>query len=406
MPINALQLVKIAVAILLALAAGRFTFASVLGRAAPDTVIALDGDNPVALMQRIDTRLSVEGMEMRPLKTWRSDSLRAVQSRPLNVSALRTMALVHVAEKNVPSARTLMLLSDRLTRRDVVSQMWLMRDKAEQNDVRQTLRHMDNVLSSNNNVEPILFPILAKAMTDPSVPQDLAILVKQDRPWLKAFLSFSVTETAYAKGLADTVRLAGGLPPGTDYRGYESDILWLLAKADDLPTAAQLVVAIRRATPALLADGRMTKGTTNVDMGPFAWAISDNTDISTTYDGEGRVRASVLPGKNGTFLQRTMALPPGAYQIQSQTQLDSENAAPVTGLQINCVNAEKSVILTAENNVSAQKRALGGMFSVPNDCPLQRILFIAVGADSQFQSEFILSDITVRSVGRAASPVR
>jgi hypothetical protein len=93
---------------------------------------------------------------------------RALAHSPINVEAVRTLALVQAASGRADSAHRLIKYAETLSRRDVPTQMWLIEDRVAANDIPAVLLHYHRAMQTSREARSLLSPILAQAANNPA----------------------------------------------------------------------------------------------------------------------------------------------------------------------------------------------------------------------------------------------
>lgn len=384
------------IAVAIAFAAARSATLGIVADQLPAETLVLDAKNPIALMKRVDSEIGVGGINLAPKDYWRPDALAALRERPLNPSALRVLGFVAASEGRQEQAQRLVAISERISRRDGLTQLWLVQDSARRDDARAVLAHVDIALSVHDSLLPIISPILLQVIEDPPYAQEFSKFVVRDRPWLRGFLTFATTNNPNPEPLADVLSLAGGLPPGADYRVHERDILWSLANARKLDRAAKLLIQLRQATPETLANGRVIGATIDPKLGPFAWSPSMDANVSSAFEAGGILRATTTPGKTGLILQRYFTLSQGGYVLTTKARSDTEGVGVNVGITVECTAKSDVLVYEAAATVSSKSTGIGSTFVIPSNCPLQLLRFTARGAESQMEGALTLSEIDIK----------
>ena len=98
----------------------------------------------------------------------------SLKQRPLNALAIAMLGLVPVGQKDVDkTAAPFMTLANRLTRREPLSQMWMIEAASAADDVPGAVRHYHTVLAANPHLYQGLFPVLVSALDFPEIQQAL-----------------------------------------------------------------------------------------------------------------------------------------------------------------------------------------------------------------------------------------
>jgi hypothetical protein len=382
------------------LALAGFTMLSAVANAyasdGPSLVLRLQPDNADALMRMVDLQIGAQGLAQKPKANWRRDAIVALKREPLNPAALRTVALVADARGDRKRAENLMHLSERLSRRDIPTELWLAVDSARQHELKDMLTHIDLLLSSESAAGPLIYPTLTRALADKRLRDELVPLVRNDRPWLRSFLSFSLENNVDPQLVSALVIEAGGLPPGPDYHQYETDLIWALAAKQEYAMASSLVRRLGRTSQALLADGRLNDETLSTDLGPFGWTASLDPDATSAFSGDGQVDARIAPSRSGTILQRLFMLPQGTYRVAATARSLNDDSRPTVEIDAYCVGDGASTRLADKRApVGSGNSRMTVEFAVPAGCGIQRLTFSAGADDRQVASELSLFDISL-----------
>src|SRR6218665_4028830 len=123
----------------------------------------------------------------------RALAVTALERSPSEVSASRTLGILEALENRDSAAQRLFDYSEKLTRRDVTTQLWMIEERARQNDVPGALRHYDRALRTSPDRWQTLIPVLVKAASDPAIEGELAPLLQKRPPWRDQFLAEFVT---------------------------------------------------------------------------------------------------------------------------------------------------------------------------------------------------------------------
>ncbi|RYD48773.1 MAG: hypothetical protein EOP60_15065, partial [Sphingomonadales bacterium] len=117
-------------------------------------------------------------------------SIEALRRDPLNVTAVRTLALVNDAKGDRAGAWRLLNRAEALSRRDLLTQLSIIEYLSAAGDVDGTLRHYDVAMRASRASREILIPILIDAANDPALVDPIAKLVAQRPPqwWMDYML--------------------------------------------------------------------------------------------------------------------------------------------------------------------------------------------------------------------------
>ncbi|MFV3464693.1 hypothetical protein ACNJFH_21305, partial [Mycobacterium tuberculosis] len=91
-------------------------------------------------------------------RAWRL-AQAALQRDPMSVRAVSTLAFLAAEKGNAVQAARLLAYSERLSRRDLPTQLALIETKVQANDVVGALVHYDRALRTSKTSEAILVPV-------------------------------------------------------------------------------------------------------------------------------------------------------------------------------------------------------------------------------------------------------
>lgn len=387
-----------AFAVFIAITAAVNATVNVFSERSPSRALSIQSSAPIALMAIVGKEISDGGLNAKPKPKWEADAKMSLRLQPINAPALRTLALTRQAQGNSKNAMRLMQLSQRVSRRDILTQLWLMQDAVKRDDIHSAMGHIDTALTTHVEIGETVFPVLQDALADQRIVGELATFIRQDRQWLRAFLSFANESNKNPEQLAKAVRLAGGLPAAGDYRDFETDLIWSLSKAGKAGSIPSLLASLKRATPTDLSDGRMSSKTLDPRWGPFSWTASSDPDVSSAINEDNQVAVRAAPMRTGMVLQRLLALREGQYRLDARARIESPEALPVIEIEVGCATGGQAPLLVSRFQAKAQGGALGGIFQVRSGCPIQIVRFVVTGADTGIETEMSLGSISVKNI--------
>ncbi len=250
----------------------------------------------------------------RPLELARA----ALLNDPTNVSALRILGFSAPKQDQ----RAIFDLSNRLSRRDLATQLWLIDYHVGREDAPSALAHYDAALRTSTVAPQLLFPVLAKASGDVTLAPQIGDVLAKRPPWANAFL----TDLLFSSPSADTlltifqhvVRDGGKVQPSqTDglmarmVRDYRFDLLrdaYFVAGGSDRSIGMHIRNGDFSGEPLLL---------------PFDWLFaSDGTIYAGRFKSDSdasdfRLGVQASEGNGGEAARQLFMLPAGRYWLES-----------------------------------------------------------------------------------------
>ena len=118
------------------------------------------------------------------------------------VDAMAIYGLAADARGDHALAKNIMLASASLSKRDVLTRLWLIENSAKRNQLSEMLGHIDIALRTSAAAQDLMFPLLARALSDPSVVPDFIPILQRDPPWADTFLYTAINTGLASKELA------------------------------------------------------------------------------------------------------------------------------------------------------------------------------------------------------------
>ncbi len=324
------------------------------------------------------------------------DARDHLMSEPLSARALRQLGTARALDGDDVASERLHMLAERVSRRDLGTQLWLIERAAAAGDVAETLRHYDLALTSEPASGELLYPVLASAIEDEAVRSALAPYVRADRPWVRSFLAAGLEE-AMPSALSALVAVAR---PDT-VKGIMGTLLTRMARDQDFVSARKLLMA----TPVgRAASGDMTVSdrTTAPQLGPFGWQLGRSDGVDAVRDGGG-LTVRISSGASGLAARRVLILRPGRYRLGYAVQSQGVTGTASLSADAQCLGGPGNTRLLSAGATEARDVAtlLSHQLTVPAGCGALAIAFRVIGGDGQQEEMLRIDRITFTSVAGA-----
>ncbi|OWK27843.1 tetratricopeptide repeat protein [Sphingomonas dokdonensis] len=326
----------------------------------------------------------------------------ALRQDPTSVAAAATLGLVAQVNGDSAAARTIFAYAERLSRRDIQTQLWAIEDAVSRDDVAGALRHYDIALRTTRRATDLLYPVLGTAISDPVVRTALVRTLARKPAWQDSFISY--------------VSVNGPIPRATallfqmlHQRGHQlSDeataaVTTKLIRDGAFEDAWRYYASVRQG-----ADRRSSRDPAFramfAEATPFDWMpINDNGVSASMQRGErGGVFEFAAPSSvGGTVLRQQQLLPSGSYSLAGHSSdIDQpENSRPYWALS--CSDGRELGRVTLPP--SSQKRgAFSGILAVPRDCPVQMLELIVRPSDAVSGVSGRIERVELRPVARSS----
>jgi hypothetical protein len=366
----------------------------------PDTALYYVPDHPLALSRKAD-ELFAQRQDPATLAKVEAMAKQSLRGGALNPVAIRLLGYVADARGDTKKARDLMLLSQKVSRRDLGTQLWLIEDAVARNDKRAALNHYDIAMRATPSSYPILFPTLTGALGDPDVRIALAPIVRQAPVWLPAYLGDAINGIENPANLADVLVKAGRLPDEENYRNISNALLGQLAAKNKFPAFRQYYLSLKGGNKAAFQSASLTEATVNLAHPAAGWQAVENVGVGGVFsqpDAGGRFSLAAFAGsgERGEVMRKLLFLEPGSYRFQAQyAALDALSDAEIRW-DMQCITPAGNVgKWFAATSVRAGDFAHTQDFTIDNDCRTQLLILQAAGGSSQLGAKFTLRSVDV-----------
>lgn len=403
LPFDRIVRIGLKAAVVLALAALAFhvvlavSVAGVYRTSRPGTAL-----NWVAIDSPAAANLSARILENDPSPEIR-DQLRvvavdALRRDPTNVVALRVLGRL-AEDRDEAQAARMFGLAERLSRRDQLTQAWLIAHHLNRDDPVRAIRGFDIALRTSNNRWDVLMPLLAAVTADPRALPPLAELLSQTPPWEPAFLR----QLAISGPRLDHVRqlLHGRLDPAhPDGRAVIQILLNRLVADEQFAGAWDTYrVVLPGDATAIVRDGAFDGAG---GLPPFDWNFVQDAELGAIGEarpdaGDGKVLSVyAYGGRSGEVARQLVRLSPGAHRLQADAGQMPADPLDRPLLRLVCAQDGGATLVNYRPpTAGAPGRRLATSFTVPAGCGWGWLTINMSGAGSATQASPWIDNIAI-----------
>lgn len=295
------------------------------------------------------------------------------------VAAVATLGVNADVRGEEGAARRYFAYAQKLSRRDLRTQLWLIEDAVARGNVSAALREYDITLRVFPTMGEVLFPILASAISNPAIRVALTKKIQSRPPWKDDFLNFAAEKgtdpQAVSAFFVDLQRLQVDVPGIAQARVVDA-----LIAADKIDLAWYYYAHIR--SGASRSQSRDPNFSMNIEYpSQFDWKpATDATGVAASIEN-GIFDFSVSASVGGRLLTQLQSLQPGAYKISGHSIGINQpaNSRPYWSMQ--CGNGREIGRIELPNS-DVGKGNFNGTFNVPEGCVVQTLTLIAQPSDA------------------------
>lgn len=300
---------------------------------------------------------------------------------PLDAGSYRRLALLAEADGRLEEARALMRAADRWSRRDELTQTWLMLDNLKQANFDGALERADLILRQWWQLESVVFPVLRQQLGDTRMRGATIRALARSPGWRAGFLRTLARDdatTAAAREIHDGLRKTKA-PPTAD------ETALLITSLVDQGRLAEARDEWARAVGVKPGLGVYNGDFVGRPGGPpFNWRFGPTTAPMTLDDGSTALAARPSDQEGGLLAEQVLDLPPGAYRFKLDGRApatDDTGGSSALEWRLNCLKHEPSGIAKLEvATLPSTWSAMSVPFVVEPGCVGQRLQLHSVGA--------------------------
>jgi hypothetical protein len=329
---------------------------------------------------------------------------RALRAQSLNAPALRLLAVHFQMKGDTKKADELIGLATKVTRRDTLSQLWLVQQALERGDPKAVMYHYNIVLRTNAKARSFLFPQVAKLLEDKSYHPAFAPYLSQDKVWLPEFLNFVILTSDHYPALANAILASRGMPTNDiQFRSYEKLIISQLISSQHYPLAQRFYLKLKGASPTTFTTIALNADTTDPKFAPINWRFDTGSGASAIVaerGGQFEITASASAANSGVVAQKMLFLEAGAYALSHKVDVRSLGKGGSANWIIRCLyEGDSSVILQNEITKNMDAKNIATTFQIPAGCNNQSIELVLIGGDGSEGVDLSLSRLSLTPSG-------
>jgi len=305
----------------------------------------------------------------------------ALQHDPTAVEAVATLGIEAMLKGDEARAERLLAYSQRISRRDLRTQLTAIELAVARDDVAGALHHYDVALRTKKDAPGLLFPVLTSALGDDAIRTSLVRTLRDQPIWGVDFVRYVARSDADPTAAAALFRA-------------------LAAERFPVPGSASTALVNRLLTAGLFedawsyyaisrqgADRRRSRDPNFKSLleapSVFDWVAMDGTGLSTALvpdPANGLFDFTVSMGNGGVLLQQLQMLPQGDYVLEGRSSGIEQPAGSRPYWAVRCRSGQEIARIEMPNSSQDQGR-FDGQVRIPANCPVQGLALVARSSD-------------------------
>jgi hypothetical protein len=365
----------------------------------PATALTIDANDAGALVKDADTEWAIAAATGKPVDVSRA-ALRSLRGEAINPRAVRLLAFAADARGNKSRAEQFNLIAARFTRRESGAQLWLMENSVARNDVAAVLARYDVLLRTNTEMQPLLYPKLSSALSDPEIRNAFVPYIRKAPPWLIGFMAHALG-MENPDTLSFAIRQAGGLPKTEAYQPYVTGLLARLFAQQKYAEGHAFYHSLPGSDAKLITSSAFTDTAFNPKFVPMSWLLESNSNVESALEKNGEtraIRALAFSGTGGVAASKHLFVPPGVYRFGSEQTILNSSANSRAAWILRCMSTPEKAVIYQYDIIRTDTSATQSMeVTIPTNCSAQRLELVLAGGDASDGQELRVAWVEIGS---------
>ena len=323
-----------------------------------------------------------------------STVLSLASEYPARPSAFAMLAAAAFAAGRWPEGDRLLTHAQKLSLRDDVVNLMVLRRAAARADFAAMARSADVVMRANRDLGALIAPALFEECAEPRFADALAERLARRPLWRLRFLEALGGSAAHAAGaghLFEALKVRGAAASAEEVAPYFRTHAAIGDPAGLRRQWLRLDPSVARNETKLVYDGRFA------GLGgspPFNWVLASGTGIAVAPAFNGRARGLAVEVDAPTVVARQLIVAaPGRFQLSFHSRRAEEPAQSRFVVAVDCLGGQRIV---ARDIVPGNRDTATLIdFEVARGCRGQWLSFEVVGGLDGGQHAFTLSDVSI-----------
>ena len=322
----------------------------------------------------------------------------SIQQTPINVRALRMLALDDDLAGHKQAAAAKMAMVDRLSRREGVAQLWLADFRGREGNVEAALHHMDIMLRTMPRATDPLLERIALAIQLPEARKAIRPFMRSSTPWIERFFYIALQRASNAKPVGELVASLDRAPDVDGLANSYATLVYHLASQDHYDILLDAYPKLPKVKKADLYDVSLASAGSIDGYKPVIWDFGTRSDRGGALLKPNEAEFFAMGDVRGTAAVKVVFLKPGAPRQLLFRKLEGERGDQSQAFwRVTCVlGAEDGRVVQSVNLLEMADNTLGKL-PVPQNCGAATMELMVDGGTRRSPTRVVLSDIRLGS---------
>ncbi|MEG3179127.1 hypothetical protein [Sphingomonas sp. LT1P40] len=387
----------------LAYFAGTHVVAVLTRTSEPERALALVGNDAVALMRQAQSGIGKDGKVDQVTVT--SFAKRSVEAQGLNPRAIEALGAAAASRGDVPAAKRLFALSNAQSRRNLSTQLWLIEEAVQANDVPRAFTHYNAALRTRNASQDLLFPVLTVALEDERLWPAFLPYIDPSNRWLGAFFRYAFRQSANPEAFARLLASARTIPASTEMEALQGELLRRLISRGSIADARRLYLRLPGAAAPVFASPALSAASADPRYVPITWMLFQRDGVGAYFQRDGAENQTALAfsidrGTPGTLARKLLVVPAGVYRFSTRQHIETPAPDVTLTWSLLCLRGEKAEPLQrSSSNLGQTRRMVDVTVSISRACSAILLDLAMASGGEEVTVDFTIDHVTLTPLG-------
>ena len=324
-------------------------------------------------------------------------------SQPMASQGYRSLAYARAADGDAAKARAAMLTAQAMTRRDALTQIWLIDNAVSRQDVVGMMQHFDYLLRTQADARGGLLNRVAVLLNVPDARRAMMPLMTRSNPWFDDLIIQASDNPQTAIGAAQFLAERGWAPGGERLKPTYGALLSNLVRAGRFDLLRRIYRLLPAGNPATLSSLAMNRTQFSEGYVPLTWSLAASGDfggLQTDVPGVGAaVEGYAQPLTRGVVAEKLVFLDSDAHQMRWRVVGRQANPGAEALWQVDCLDGANSRTVATSRNLFELPKDQAASLTIGANCPIAMVRLIVAGGAGRSASSITVGDTALTRAG-------